>query len=305
MKIDELDIDTRLLHLFLTIYDEGSVTGAANRLGVGQPTVSHGLERLRRIMHDPLFVRAGRGITPTAHARQMAGPVRVVLQDIRNLARVDVFDPDNPAHAFRCVIGANDFESAVILPHLFQRIQSCAADIRLKIHPVRGGGHMMEALRGGQLDLVLGLDVAQDAADLTRQALFRERLVCFYDASQHDVPPDTLERYCALPHARVNFGEDDSSVIDDELAKIQRDRRTVLQVATFDNVPRLIRGTRVITTLPSGLRHNVMAGFATCACPVPLPDFGFYQTWHVRNATAAPHQWLRGEVFRIVRRLSA
>ena len=52
MKIDELDLDYRLLRLFLTIYDEGSVTAAANRLGVGQPTVSHGLDRLRQMIGD-------------------------------------------------------------------------------------------------------------------------------------------------------------------------------------------------------------------------------------------------------------
>ena len=78
MNIDELGLDYRLLRLFLTIYDEGSVTAAANRLGVGQPTVSHGLDRLRQIIGDPLFVRSGRSVSPTAHADEIA-------PDIRNL----------------------------------------------------------------------------------------------------------------------------------------------------------------------------------------------------------------------------
>ncbi|OSQ36582.1 LysR family transcriptional regulator [Thalassospira mesophila] len=302
MNIDDLDLDYRLLRLFLTIYDQGSVTAAAVLLGVGQPTVSHGLERLRHVVGDPLFVRAGRGITPTAHAHDMAPRIRHMLEDMRSLTRIDQFDPNNPQHSLHCTIGANDYEAAVVLSALFACVQSLAADITFKIRPVRRKQDMVDKLRDGKLDLAITLDYGGNASDIMQRSLFDENVQCYFDPRFHPNPPDTLDRYCAASHARIVFDDDDeASAIDAALAKRGRSRRTVLQVATFDNLPRLISGTPVIATLPIRLADSVMAGYAVCRCPVVLPSYRFCQSWHVRNAASRSHQWLRDEIFRIAR----
>ena len=46
---DHLDLDGHLLTLLLAVYDEQSVTRAAQRLGVTQSAVSHGLDKLRAL----------------------------------------------------------------------------------------------------------------------------------------------------------------------------------------------------------------------------------------------------------------
>ena len=303
MSIDELDLDYRLLRLFLTIYDEGSVTGAANRLGVGQPTVSHGLDRLRQIIGDPLFVRSGRNISPTAHADEMAVRVRALLQDMRNLTRVGAFDPQNPDHGARFVLGTNDYEVAVILPTLIKRIRSCAADIRLKVVPVTGGEQVVELLREGKLDHAICLQLTGKFGDIAQQALLSEHMSCFYDAAFHPVPPDTADRFCAASHARVMLGNNDTSAVDDVLHAQGRSRRTVLQVSNFASVASLMRGTDVIATLPSRLAGGVMQGFGQCDFPFDFAAYKFSQIWHVRNAENAAHKWLRGEIFRATRNL--
>ena len=55
-----LDIDGNLLQLFVLVFEENSVTRAAERLGITQSAVSHGMNKLRKITNDPLFVRSGR-----------------------------------------------------------------------------------------------------------------------------------------------------------------------------------------------------------------------------------------------------
>ncbi|MEQ9345052.1 MAG: LysR family transcriptional regulator [Thalassospira sp.] len=303
MNIDELDLDYRLLRLFLTIYDEGSVTAAANRLAVGQPTVSHGLDRLRQIIGDPLFVRSGRSISPTAHADEIAPQVRLLLQNMRDLTRVVTFDPNNPDHSARFVLGTNDYEVAVILATLMKRLNACQADIRLKVIPITGEDQMISWLRDGTIDHAISIETSGKYGDITQQGLFQEKTRCFYDASCHDVPPDTLDRYCAAKHARVMLGANENSAVDDLLRGLGRSRKTVLQISTFASVANMIRGTDIIATLPSRLSDGMMQGFARCELPLEFPDYSFAQYWHVRNAADAAHKWLRGELFKIARSL--
>src|SRR5579862_2222955 len=92
-KIDYFELDGAALRLFLAVLEEGSVTRAATRLGLTQSAVSHALQRLRRIVRDPLFAKSGRGIVATAHARALAGRARVLLDDMKAFAAGASFDP--------------------------------------------------------------------------------------------------------------------------------------------------------------------------------------------------------------------
>ena len=54
-KFDWSDLDARLLQLLVAVVEVGSITGAAQRLGVTQSAVSHLLDKLRVITGDPLL----------------------------------------------------------------------------------------------------------------------------------------------------------------------------------------------------------------------------------------------------------
>ena len=58
-------IDLNLLRLFDAIYNAGSVSRAAEALGLTQPAASHGLTRLRLLLGDALFTRSLGGVAPT------------------------------------------------------------------------------------------------------------------------------------------------------------------------------------------------------------------------------------------------
>ena len=76
---DALKVDARLLQLLVAVVEAGSITGAAQRLGVTQSAVSHLLDKLRLALDDPLFVKSGRGIVPTARAEALAPQAREVV----------------------------------------------------------------------------------------------------------------------------------------------------------------------------------------------------------------------------------
>lgn len=92
-KIDYLGLDGRALKTFITVMEEGSVSKAAERLFVTQSAVSHTLDKLRTTFDDPLFVRSGRGIIPTAKAKSLCEPIEVVLDELKALTNEREFDP--------------------------------------------------------------------------------------------------------------------------------------------------------------------------------------------------------------------
>src|SRR4051812_19375941 len=55
------------LQLIDALVRSGSLTEAAKQMGLTQPAASHSLARLRRDLHDPIFVRTSEGMQPTPY----------------------------------------------------------------------------------------------------------------------------------------------------------------------------------------------------------------------------------------------
>jgi DNA-binding transcriptional LysR family regulator len=79
-------VDLNLLTALDVLLTEGSVTGAARRLGLSSSAMSRTLTRLRASTGNPLLVRAGRGLVPTAHAAALRDRVHS-LTEVRTVLR--------------------------------------------------------------------------------------------------------------------------------------------------------------------------------------------------------------------------
>src|SRR5471030_2993990 len=76
------DVDLNLLLALDALLAEGSVTGAAQRLGLTPSAMSRTLARLRSATGDPLLVRAGRGLVPTPRATELRDRVHQLTRDV-------------------------------------------------------------------------------------------------------------------------------------------------------------------------------------------------------------------------------
>jgi len=83
-------MDLRLLGYVIAIAEEGSVSGAARRLQLTQPTLSRQLRDLERRLGAELFARSGRGLHPTPageallrRARRMLADAEAAVSDVR------------------------------------------------------------------------------------------------------------------------------------------------------------------------------------------------------------------------------
>ena len=81
------DLDLNLLDALDALLSEGSVTGAARKLGLSASAMSRTLARLRNATGDPLLVRAGRGLVPTPRAIELRDVVHALVRDVRTVLK--------------------------------------------------------------------------------------------------------------------------------------------------------------------------------------------------------------------------
>jgi DNA-binding transcriptional LysR family regulator len=289
-NFDHTSLDGRLLQLLVAVVEERSLTRAAERLDVTQSAVSHLLDKLREIVGDPLFVRAGRGIVPTARAEALAVRARVLLDELRGFATAARFDPAQLATTF--TIAANDLQRDLLLPLLVRRIREQAPGFTLRVIP--SGVPSLDLLRDESCQLVIS-PRPPPGSDVFQKRLFEDRYQVFYDPSRRGAPR-TIDEYLEAGHVTVLYEPRRSLHIDEELASRGIRRRFVVTVPGFSGLPPFLRGSTMLATLPSLLRAELLRGFAICDVPVECPPMPMYMIWHRRHHEDPMHQWLRGEL---------
>lgn len=289
-KFDWSDLDARLLQLLVAVVEAGSITGAAQRLGVTQSAVSHLLDKLRGITGDPLFVKSGRGIVATARAEGLALQARELLGALERFARSSDFDPARWKTIF--TIAANDFQRDLLLPPLMARLRTQAPGLALRVIP--SDVPSLDMLRNEHCQLVIS-PRPPDGADILQKRLFEDHYRVFYDPAVR-AAPRTRADYLAAAHVTVVYEPRRPLDLDQWLASKGIQRRFVVMVPGFAGLPPFIRGSDLLATAPGRLQSQLLRDLASVAPPVPCPPMPMYMVWHARHQVDAAHRWLRGQL---------
>ncbi|MFW3896313.1 LysR family transcriptional regulator [Pseudomonas bharatica] len=288
-------IDLNLLLTLHALLAEQHVSRAALRLHRSQPAVSHALAQLRDIFADPLLVRRGGRLQPTARALELAQPLREALQQLDALLSSPGFDPLRARRSFR--LAMSDYGARVVLPRLVRALRVEAPEVDLVV--TQGSREaMLSQLFDGEIDLALGVFPTL-AAPLRAQTLFEESFACLAD---RDTLPArgglTLAQWLARPHVLVAMRPGTDNEIDLALAALGEQRRVALAMPHWIAATEVLAGTDLVLTVA---RRNLLRpprGLRCFAPPLPIRAFGFQQAWHERREGDAAHRWLRAQVTR-------
>src|SRR5471030_1209446 len=128
-------MDLNLLAALDALLAEGSVTGAARRLGLSSSAMSRTLTRLRSATGDPLLVRAGRGLVPTPHATELRERVHALSREVLEVLRPHVSHLDIASLEWTFTIRANEGFVEVLSVSLVAAITEAAPRVRLRFAP--------------------------------------------------------------------------------------------------------------------------------------------------------------------------
>ena len=130
---------------FLAVIEEGSLSGAARRLGVSQPTLRGWIAALEAEFGTVLFTRSANGLTPTDTAKALAEPARAMSRASDLFQRSATAPPGEVAGTVR--LSVSDTMGIEVVPP------------------------MLATLRAKHPDITIELEVSNKPADLLGQAV--------------------------------------------------------------------------------------------------------------------------------------
>lgn len=289
-------IDLNLFVVFETIYAEGGITRASQRLHLSQPALSHALARLRQLFDDPLFTRRGHAMTPTPLARRMIEPVRASLRQLEvTLDKADAFDPARARKRF--VVGMRDELEAALLPALLRALATTAPGVDLST--VRAERRELEGeLAAGTLDAAIDVPLPLPP-EIRRHRLSAERLVVVARARHPKLRRGLdLERYLALDHVAVSTRRRGLTVEDFELGRRDLRRRIRLRCQHHVAAVQVACATDLVLTMSERYARLLTRHEAVRLHPFPLtiPAFDAYLYWHADAETYPSNAWLRAQI---------
>ncbi|QDD62719.1 LysR family transcriptional regulator [Herbaspirillum seropedicae] len=285
----------RLLQVFDEIYKTGSVTRAAEHLGLGQPAVSIALARLRAHFNDPLFVRIANVMEPTPLACELQEQVHGALASLEQVFGYrGSFDPTRAERTF--TISMTDISQLVLLPSLWAHLRRTSPGIHIDIVPL--SEQTPRLLESGEADLALGF-VPQLEAGFYQQSLFRQRYVCVASADHPRIRQRlTLRQFEREEHAVVTSSGTGHLILAKEITSQGIRHNIALRVPNYLGIAFVIEQTDMLVTIPERLAE-VLEGrgrFKVFPVPFALPDYAVKQHWHERFHHDPGHRWLRGVV---------
>ncbi|WOE77195.1 LysR family transcriptional regulator [Pseudomonas protegens] len=281
-------IDLNLIRTFVTLYEARSVTLAAERLFVTQPSVSYGLARLRELFDDALFSRTRDGIQPTHLADELYRGFSESLTRIENAVHsTRRFDPATTERRFR--IALSDLGEMGFLPLILARLNREAPEAEVEVLPLQVD-QAGDWLSSGKVDALI---CRKNVPGARSQVLIRERYVCLL-SDRHPRIDEllSLEQFLAERHIAVTRATGHGSV-EDVLKQMNLQRRISLHVPHFSVLPKVLPGTELLAVLPAQIARlfTLEGGLKQLELPFPVGEFDVYLHWHPNSDSSAALRW--------------
>jgi DNA-binding transcriptional LysR family regulator len=279
------DVDLNLLRVLHAVLEKKSVAGAASTLHVTSPAVSNALARLRRELGDPLFVRQGRGLTPTPRALELAPILQRVFAELDAALHRGAFDPDLCTRVLTLALSdADQLTSLAPIARAFTaRLPRASLRIVTLDTLVSGGG-----LGAGHVDLTMGPRFEQEG--LYTRSLFREEGV-FVVRRDHPRVRRTLtrklfngERHVDI-HLLLGGPGAGNRVVVDALAAGGLVRQVGAIVPTFAAAASVVASTDLVGGLPRRVAELYARALGLRIVDGPMPPVSFEMClhWHERT----------------------
>lgn len=298
-------LDLNLLVSLDALLEERSVTRAAARLGLSQPTLSGSLARLRRHFDDDLLVRVGNEYRLTPLGVRLRQRAHLALGDVARIFETRAgFDPSTTAREFNLLI--SDYALTIAGRNIANLLAAEAPRARLRMNSVTSTSADLpeQALLANDLLFMPHGFVAE----MSHRDVFQDDWLCIV-AADNDAVGDklTVKHLRTLPWVASYFGPTASTPAARQMRMLGIEPHVQVVTENFLTVPGLVAGSDRIALLQRRLVERVtpLVGVRAFPCPFPAGPLIEAIWWHPVNDDDPEHAYLRDLIARACATLSA
>lgn len=295
-------LDLNLLVVLDALLEEGNVTRAAKRLGLGQSATSSALKRLRAALGDELLVLSGRQMHLTMRSRELKPQIHSLLGQIETALAAPAFDPSVSRRRF--VIASADFITVTLLPGFLARVHAAAPHIGFEM--IELSSSTVEALVLGDIDAAILPRVAAVPGNLFARSLFRERIVCIA-AKKHPRIRGSLdlETFHAERRAAYQTGRSLTAVGEQQLREISDGSPPAVTCPSFLALLSVVGATDMVAIVQErlALAFQKQAGLQVLEPPFATQALDVSLLWAGIHNSDPAHRWFREQLVETARDL--
>ena len=288
MKISAFDLN--LFVIMNSIYTEGSLTKAAEVVGITQPAVSNALSRLREKFDDDLFVRTGSGMVPTQKTENIIKDIQNALQLMqKSVNEPDEFDPATSQKTFRISLG--DINEGRILAILISKIEKLAPNIKLECY-YTARGQVPHALATNELSFAVDPFIPNSKYTNSTK-VFSDKFVIAHRANHpvSKITEITLDEALKLKYINISNRKRGASVVEMEMQKMQLQPEIALRAQHYLVTPEIVRSTDLCLLCSETFAKK--HGLSYVNLPFDVPPLEQYLIWHKSDDNDGSHIWMR------------
>ena len=292
-NFDLFRLDGHALRVFVSVCETGSVSRTAELFELNQSTISHTLDKLRAAVGDPLFLKSGRGITPSEKALAMLPRVQQILADIEGLVAPEQYDVARDGKPVVLAIPTPALLTEMKALHA--KLLMAKPRVEFELRRLAPRERVTEMLTQDEADLAITVAGLRYPVALNHCHYGEDNLVVFYDPACRE-PVRTAKDYAEARHGTVDFGGTTKSVVARAMSELGLKRNVSLVAPTASMLGDLIKGTDIVATMPSRLAGSTYHGLAWTTPPFVLPAIEYHLVWHRRYEQSGRSMWLREQV---------
>jgi DNA-binding transcriptional LysR family regulator len=163
------NVDLNLLTIFEAVYVHKGIVNAAKVLNLTPSAISQSIQKLRLIFPDPLFIRKGQGVAPTAYAAHLHEYISQGLESI-----LSALDINNTLGKQRTItIATQPTLGALMIPRIYSVIQRVNPKLLIRNIPVTDGETQLTQF---QTDMLIDVD-RHSGRSIATQKLYEDRII--------------------------------------------------------------------------------------------------------------------------------
>jgi DNA-binding transcriptional LysR family regulator len=297
-EIDLRRFDLNLLIVFEVLMIERNVTRAAERLGRTQSAVSHSLSRLRKQLSDPLLIKAGVRMQPTAFALDLLEQARPLLRGMqRVLSPRQIFDPANSRRLFR--VAAADFMQTMF-SSLLTRLRSEAPGVCVEWVSPRDS--LLLDLAEGQIDIAITQAPSRMPEGITGEAVGTLQWRCFAREGHPAFSEWGVKAWTRWPHLAIRASDVLTSPVQLAASAAGLERTVAGWVPHFSIAP-ILASSDLLATMPAITEGGLGYPYRLESREVPFPIAALPQVmlWNVSRKGDPEIVWLRDRLGPIIK----